>query len=79
MYQTKKFKTNASTIQRKKRNYSYKFYKKKKVPCREDKQENVAICCSKLLYKKLCAKKSCLIIDSETYYAAYFRSLPGHT
>ena len=21
---------------------------------------------------------SCLIIDSETYFAAYFRSLPGH-
>ena len=27
---------------------------------------------------KNCAKKSCLIIDDETYCAAYFRSLPGH-
>ena len=61
-----------------KRNYGYKSYKKKKVPRRDEKQENVAICRSKLLYKKLCAKKSCLIIDDETYCAAYFRSLPGH-
>ena len=61
-----------------KRNYGYKSYKKKKVPRREEKQENVAICRSKLLYKKLCAKKSCLIIDDETYCAAYFRSFPGH-
>ena len=73
-----KFKTNASTIQRVKRNCGYKSYKKKKVPCHEEKQENVAICHSKLLYKKLCDKKSCLIIDNETYCAAYFRSLPGH-
>ena len=61
-----------------KRNCGYKSYKKKKVSPREEKQKNVAVCCSKLLYKKLCAKKSCLIIDDETYCAAYFRSLPGH-
>ena len=73
-----KFKTNASTIQRVKGDFGYKSYKKKKVPRRDEKQENVAICLSKLLYKKLCAKKSCLIIDDETYCAAYFRSLPGH-
>ena len=69
------FKTSASTIQRVKRNCGLKFYNKKKFPSREEKQENVAIRRSKLLYKK-CAKKSCLIID-ETYCAAYFRSLPG--
>ena len=61
-----------------KRNCGYKSYKKKKVPHSEEKQENVAICRSKLLYKKLCAKKSCLINDDETYCAAYFQSLPGH-
>ena len=72
-----KFKTSASTIQRVKRNCGYKSYKKKKVPRSEEKQENVAIHLSKLLYKK-CAKKSCLIIDDETYCAAYFQSLPGH-
>ena len=72
-----KFKTNACTIQRVKRNSGYKSYKKKKVPRREEKQENVVICFSKLV-KKICAKKSCLIIDDETYCAAYFRSLPGH-
>ena len=74
----KKFKTSTSIIQRVKRNCGYKSYKKKKVPRREEKQENVAIRRSKLLYKKLCAKKSCLIIDDETYCAPYFRSLPGH-
>ena len=58
-----KFKTSASTIQRVKRNCGYKSYKKKKVPRCEEKQENVAIHCSKLLYKKLCAKNSCLTID----------------
>ena len=73
-----KFKTSASSIQRVKGNCGYKSYKKKKVPLREEKQENVANRHSKLLYKKLCAKKSCLIIDDETYCAAYFRSLPGH-
>ena len=73
-----KFKTSASTIHRVKRNCGYKSYKKKNVPIREKKQENVAVCHSKLLYKKLCAKNSCLIIAHETYCAAYFRSLPGH-
>ena len=73
-----KFKSSASTIQRVKRNCGCKSYKKKKVPGREKKQENVAIRHSKLLYKKLCAKKSCLIIDDETYCATYFQSLPGH-
>ena len=45
------FKTSASTIQRVKRNCGYKSYKKKKVPRHEEKQENVAIRHSKLLYK----------------------------
>ena len=73
-----KFMTNASTKQRVKRNCGYKSYKKKKVLRFEEKQENVAIRCSKLLYKKLWAKKSCLIINDYTYCAEYFRSLPGH-
>ena len=47
-----KFKSSASTIQRVKRNCGYKSYKKKKVLGREEKQENVAIRHSKLLYKK---------------------------
>ena len=67
-----KFKTNASTRQRVKRNCGYKSYKKKKVPRCKEKQENVAFRCSKLFYKKLCAKKICLIIDDEAYCAAYF-------
>ena len=67
-----KCKTNASTRQRVKRNCGYKSFKKKKVPCYEEKQENVAIRCSKLFYKKLCAKKSSLIIDDKAYCAAYF-------
>ena len=51
-------------LYRVKRNCGYKSYKKKKVPRREEKQENVAIrCCSKLLYKKLCTRNSCLIIN----------------
>ena len=65
-------------LYRVKRNYGYKSHTKKKVPCREEKLENVAICRSKLLYKKLYTIKSCLIIDDKTYCAAYFRSLPGH-
>ena len=51
-----KFKTNASTIKRVKRNCGYKSYNKKKVPRCEEKQEHIAIRHSKLLYKKLCAK-----------------------
>ena len=46
-----KFKTNASTIQRVKRNCGYKSNKKKKVLLREEKQENVEIRRSKLPYK----------------------------
>ena len=65
-------------VERAKRNCGYKSYKKKNVSRREEKQENVAICCSKLLYKKLYAKKSCLTNDDETYCGAYFRSFPGH-
>ena len=73
-----KFKTIASTIQSAQRNCCYKSYKKKNAPRREGKQESGAIRRSTLLCKKLCAKKSCLIIDDETYCAAYFGSLPEH-
>ena len=80
-----KFKTNASTLQSEEKLWlrfiaiiSLHSVRWKKVPRREEKQENFAICCSKLLYKKLCAKKFCLIIDDKTYCAAYIRSLQGH-